>query len=71
MCESWGTGNTTRFGAGQNIFKVLTPKGANCSSWNLHVFGGEIERIEQETADGSTRHWLISKIPMWAVAATT
>ena len=55
---------------GKNIFKVLTRQRRELLELEFaHVFEkGEIERIEQETitADGSTRHWLISKIPMWA-----
>jgi len=55
---------------GKNIFKVLTRQRRELLEREFaHVFQtGEIERIEQETitSDGSTRHWLVSKIPMWA-----
>jgi len=55
---------------GKNIFEVLTRQNrALLESEFAEVFAsGEIARIEQETttAKGVTRHWLISKIPMWA-----
>jgi two-component system, NtrC family, sensor kinase len=55
---------------GRNIFEVLTRQKRELLEREFaHVFEtGEIERIEQETqtSDGATRHWLISKIPMWA-----
>lgn len=55
---------------GKNIFKVLTRQKRELLEQEFaHVFKtGEIERIEQETiaSDGLTRHWLVSKIPMWA-----
>jgi two-component system NtrC family sensor kinase len=55
---------------GKNIFKVLTRQRRELLELEFaHVFAtGDIERIEQETitSDGSTLHWLISKIPMWA-----
>ena len=54
---------------GKNIFSVLTrQKREVLESEFARVFeSGEIERLEQETtiASGETRHWLISKIPMW------
>lgn len=53
---------------GRNIFEVLNKRPQN------HLFEeferafqtGKIERIEQRTTndDGTTRHWLVSKIPM-------
>ena len=54
---------------GRNIFQVLTrQKREVLESEFSRVFeSGEIERIEQETITntGETKHWLISKIPMW------
>ena len=54
---------------GRNVFHVLTrQKREVLESEFSRVFkSGEIERIEQETvtANGQTKHWLISKIPMW------
>ena len=58
------------FAIGQNVFKVLTRQPREVLEEEFcRVFeSGEIERIEQETttAKGEVRHWLISKIPMWA-----
>ena len=55
---------------GKNIFEVLTRQRREVLEEEFaRVFeSGEIERIEQETTTGKgeTRHWLISKIPMWA-----
>jgi two-component system NtrC family sensor kinase len=55
---------------GKNIFEVLTRQRRDVlQSEFARVFEtGEIERIEQETVTlaGETKHWLISKIPMWA-----
>ncbi len=55
---------------GRNIFNVLTRQRRDILEREFsQVFAtGEIERIEQETTTikGMTRHWLISKIPMWA-----
>jgi two-component system NtrC family sensor kinase len=55
---------------GKNIFEVLTRQRREVLEEEFaRVFqSGEIERIEQETTTKSfeTRHWLISKIPMWA-----
>ena len=55
---------------GKNVFKVLTRQPRNVLEQEFsRVFeSGEIERIEQETTTnrGEVRHWLISKIPMWA-----
>lgn len=54
---------------GRNIFHVLTRQKREVLEPEFsRVFAsGEIERIEQETitATGETKHWLISKIPMW------
>jgi two-component system, NtrC family, sensor kinase len=55
---------------GKNIFEVLTRQRREVLEEEFaRVFqSGDIERIEQETTTkkGETRHWLISKIPMWA-----
>jgi two-component system NtrC family sensor kinase len=55
---------------GRNVFEVLTRQKRDVLQREFHrVFEtGEIERIEQEntTPAGETKHWLISKIPMWA-----
>jgi len=55
---------------GKNVFKVLTRQPRNVLEQEFsRVFAsGEIARIEQETTTnrGEVRHWLISKIPMWA-----
>jgi len=55
---------------GKNIFNVLTrqPREVLEREFSRVFESGEIERIEQETttAKGEIRHWLISKIPMWA-----
>lgn len=55
---------------GKNIFNVLTRQKRELLEQEFsQVFEtGVIERIEQETitSDGLTRHWLVSKIPMWA-----
>jgi two-component system NtrC family sensor kinase len=55
---------------GRNIYEVLTRQKREVLQREFSaVFEtGEIERIEQETLteDNETRHWLVSKIPMWA-----
>jgi two-component system NtrC family sensor kinase len=55
---------------GRNIYEVLTRQKREVLQREFsHVFEtGEIERIEQETLteENETRHWLVSKIPMWA-----
>ncbi|CAN5555223.1 MAG: response regulator [Pyrinomonadaceae bacterium] len=54
---------------GKNIFNVLTLQNrAMLSEEIARVFeSGEIERLEHEAtrSNGETKHWLISKIPMW------
>jgi two-component system NtrC family sensor kinase len=54
---------------GRNVFNVLTRQRREVLEAEFaRVFeSGVIERIEQETvtATGETKHWLISKIPMW------
>jgi two-component system NtrC family sensor kinase len=58
---------------GRNVFKVLTrqPRDVLQEEFARVFASGEIERIEQETTTtrGEVRHWLISKIPMWADAS--
>jgi two-component system NtrC family sensor kinase len=55
---------------GKQIFEVLTrqPRAVLEREFARAIETGEIERIEQEStdADGTTRHWLVSKIPMRA-----
>jgi two-component system NtrC family sensor kinase len=55
---------------GKNVFNVLTrqPQDVLQAEFARVFESGEIERIEQETTTGrgEVRHWLISKIPMWA-----
>lgn len=55
---------------GKNVFNVLTrqPRDMLAQEFSRVFESGEIERIEQETstAKGDIRHWVISKIPMWA-----
>ena len=55
---------------GKNVFDVLTrqPRDVLEEEFERVFESGEIERIEQETSTekGDIRHWVISKIPMWA-----
>ena len=55
---------------GKNVFDVLTrqPRDVLEEEFARVFESGEIERIEQETPSpkGDIRHWVISKIPMWA-----
>jgi two-component system NtrC family sensor kinase len=55
---------------GKNVFEVLTrqPRDVLEEEFARVFESGEIERIDQETASakGDIRHWVISKIPMWA-----
>ncbi|HVF56400.1 MAG TPA: ATP-binding protein [Pyrinomonadaceae bacterium] len=55
---------------GRNIFDVLTrqPRETLEREFSRAFETGEIERIEQEgvDADGTTKHWLVSKVPMRA-----
>ena len=55
---------------GKNVFEVLTrqPRDMLEEEFERVFENGEIERIEQETPSpkGDIRHWVISKIPMWA-----
>ena len=53
---------------GRNIFEVLAryPEGRVRQEFERAFRTGRIERIEQQTTaeDGSTKHWLVSKVPM-------
>ncbi len=53
---------------GRNVFDVLSkyPRGKLNSEFSRAFETGKIERIEQQTTDddGSTKHWLVSKVPM-------
>ena len=53
---------------GRNIFEVLTrqPKKQLLAEFEKIFRTGKIDRIEQRTTDedGTTKHWLVSKIPM-------
>jgi two-component system, NtrC family, sensor kinase len=55
---------------GKNVFEVLTrqPRDVLEEEFARVFETGEIERIDQETPSpkGDIRHWVISKIPMWA-----
>ncbi len=66
--ELGGQGIPRGSAIGRNVFEVLTrqPRDLLEEEFERAFLTGEIERIEQETpgADGSTRHWLVSKVPM-------
>ena len=53
---------------GRNVFEVLSryPEGRVRQEFERAFRTGRIERIEQQTIaeDGSTKHWLVSKVPM-------
>ncbi len=53
---------------GRDVFKVLSkyPEGKVRDEFERAFRTGKIERIEQQTTDedGSTRHWMVSKVPM-------
>jgi len=53
---------------GRNVFQVLSkyPQGRLKQEFERAFQTGKIERIEQSTVDedGSTKHWLVSKVPM-------
>jgi two-component system NtrC family sensor kinase len=53
---------------GRNVFQVLAryPAGKVKNEFERAFASGQIERIEQQTVaeDGSTKHWLVSKVPM-------
>ena len=71
--ELGGQGIPRRNALGRNIFDVLTrqPRATLQREFARAFETAEIERIEQESAgaDGHTRHWLVSKIPMRADGA--
>jgi two-component system NtrC family sensor kinase len=66
--ELGGQGIPRRDVLGRNIFSVLTkqPRKKLEDEFRRAFETGQIERIEQETtnADGETKHWLVSKVPM-------
>jgi two-component system NtrC family sensor kinase len=66
--ELGGQGIPRRDVLGRNIFDVLKrqPRDAMEREFDRAFETGEIEHIEQESRarDGSTRHWLVSKVPM-------
>jgi two-component system NtrC family sensor kinase len=65
--ELGGQGIPRRDVLGRNIFEVLTRQPTAMKEEFERAFRtGEIEHIEQESPgpDGSTRHWLVSKVPM-------
>ena len=66
--ELGGQGIPRRDVLGRNIFDILTrqPREAMEDEFERAFETGEIEHIEQESRapDGSTRNWLISKVPM-------
>ncbi|HYP52477.1 MAG TPA: ATP-binding protein [Pyrinomonadaceae bacterium] len=66
--ELGGQGIPRRSVLGRNIFDVLTrqPRKTLEGEFRRAFETGHIERIEQETttADGETKHWLVSKVPM-------
>jgi len=66
--ELGGQGIPRGAALGRNIFEVLTRqrRGVLEAEFKRAFETGEIERIEQETTDpnGTSHHWLISKIPM-------
>jgi two-component system NtrC family sensor kinase len=53
---------------GRNVFEVLAkyPEGRVRKEFERAFKTGRIERIEQQTIaeDGSTKHWMVSKVPM-------
>lgn len=53
---------------GRNVFEVLAryPEGRVRKEFERAFRTGRIERIEQQTVaeDGSTKHWMVSKVPM-------
>jgi two-component system NtrC family sensor kinase len=66
--ELGGQGIPRRDVLGRNIFDVLKrqPRDEMSSEFERAFQTGEIEHIEQESRarDGSTHHWLVSKVPM-------
>src|ERR687890_778444 len=66
--ELGGQGIPRRDVLGRNIFDVLKrqPRETMKAEFESAFRTGEIQRIEQESRgrDGSTHHWLVSKVPM-------
>jgi two-component system, NtrC family, sensor kinase len=66
--ELGGQGIPRRDVLGRNVFEVLTrqPRPTLEAEFGRAFETGEIERIEQEAhaRDGTTHHWLVSKVPM-------
>jgi two-component system NtrC family sensor kinase len=66
--EQGGQGIPRGSAIGRNVFEVLTrqPRPTLEEEFERAFRTGAIERIEQEAAapDGTTRHWLVSKVPM-------
>jgi len=66
--EVGSQGITREAAIGKNVFQVLAryPEGKVRHEFERAFRTGKIERIEQQTAgpDGSTRHWVVSKVPM-------
>jgi two-component system NtrC family sensor kinase len=66
--ELGGQGIPRRDVLGRNIFEVLTrqPRAQMRQEFERAFETGGIEHIEQEShaPDGTTRHWLVSKVPM-------
>jgi two-component system NtrC family sensor kinase len=66
--EIGSQGITREAAIGKNEFQVLAryPEGKVRHEFERAFRTGNIERIEQQTAgpDGSTRHWVVSKVPM-------
>ncbi|HEX5707726.1 MAG TPA: ATP-binding protein [Pyrinomonadaceae bacterium] len=66
--ELGGQGIPRGSAIGRNVFDVLTrqPREVMQREFERAFATGRIENIEQETraSDGTTRHWLVSKVPM-------
>jgi two-component system NtrC family sensor kinase len=66
--ELGGQGIPRRDVLGRNVYDVLSrqPREVLQREFERAFSTGEIERIEQESRgrDGSSRHWLVSKVPM-------
>ncbi|HYN86429.1 MAG TPA: ATP-binding protein [Pyrinomonadaceae bacterium] len=66
--ELGGQGIPRGSAIGRNVFEVLTrqPRDVLEREFERAFATGRIENIEQETrsSDGTTRHWLVSKVPM-------
>jgi two-component system, NtrC family, sensor kinase len=66
--ELGGQGIPRRDVLGRNVYEVLSrqPRKVLEEEFERAFATGEIERIEQESRapDGTTRHWLVSKVPM-------